>query len=118
MPYRVNIFSPRWGHDDPWTFTHHPDGWEITAGAHRARTNASGDDLPGREGGYNMARLATNDEIYIPESTGHFLDILWTAIEDREISEVDAQAAFQELAEWINSTTHNFPRNGTLARFA
>ena len=111
MDLKTKIFSRRWGHDDPYTFTKTADGWEIKSGGHECTCAPDGTEpnAPGRGG---IIALMHNDRIYPPTVIDTALEWLWDQIESKSISEPEAHKAIDELANWISDCQRTAPRSG------
>ncbi|MFH1108488.1 MAG: hypothetical protein V1790_04720 [Planctomycetota bacterium] len=114
--FSVNIFSPRWGHDDQWTFSWRENGFEVTGGPHHAVVVYEVDDSGGcKETAlferHPLITMFHNDSINVPDCTFFMLRYLWVQLKNGEDVRL-AQSALDDLAHWINATTRSRPKTG------
>lgn len=106
---KLNIFSPRWGHEDVYSIKIDKDFMEIAAAnAKKARVIYVKDSDP-KWSGESIERIMRNDHIYLPAITQDFFERAWIAWRNDEISQKDVEAELKALAEWINSVTRAKP---------
>lgn len=109
MELTMRLFSPRWGHDDTYTLTHTKDGWIFAHGA-RPLVKALGREGKDKAGLPTLLGVMGNDAIYPPDVLDVALGHLWDAIDTNQVTQAQAQAALTDLADWINTCTHNKPK--------
>lgn len=113
MQYTIDIFSPRWGHTDPYEVVMEQD----TLTFQQVRGNwpaAVLTDVPDRDPVWNdvnnIWRMLANDHIYPTEKLPDMLEYVWRAWRNGDLQGDDVQAELDELAEFVNATTRAKPR--------
>jgi hypothetical protein len=110
MPtFQLQIFSPRWGHDDTYTVEFERDHMEISMMARGARADWR-DNADPEWSGETVESMLENDSIYPPAVLQDMLEKVWTAWRGGELTEAEANAELQEVATWLNTVTHAKPR--------
>lgn len=107
MVFSVSIFSPRWGHDDPYEFRKTANGWDVCNAGHTRHCREDGSDLVGDING--VIDVMENDGIFPPTCLPGALKYLWGELDSGEVSPSDAQAALTALAEWISQSSRAKP---------
>lgn len=104
----LQIFSPRWGHDDTYSVELDRDYMEITKGGTTTRADWQANADPVWSG-QSLQQIMQNDSIYPPEITQKLFQKVWTAWRDGQINDQQADAELQEVAAWINAGTRAKP---------
>lgn len=105
----LQIFSPRWGHEDTYEVELERDHMEITRGANRARA-AWQDNADPAWSGWTVEGIMGNDSIHPPAVTQRMFEKVWTSWRGGEINDAQADAELQAVATWLNVITHAEPR--------
>lgn len=111
------IFSPRWGHNDTYTFSWTPEGWSIVGGGgHKCSVHIDEDGTEPSDAA-RFERMLANDMMFMPWDMHNCLWILWKGIRDGEIDDDVANAEIAKLGNWINATTESAPRGGPIGEY-
>ena len=112
--FEVQIYSPRWGHEDRYEVT--MDREKMTVSLLRITATCSwieGRDLKwsghGEITGNPLEQILQNDQIHPPTIFVSALEYAWMAWRDGRL---DNQAVFQEvqvLCEWVNLVSRSQP---------
>lgn len=126
--FHTEIYSPRWGHNDRWSFTPTNTGWIIQSGPHSRETGPDG-IVRVVESEYSdfgldwkdhwiqgLPEMLTNDHIHAPNSIHHFLSQIWTRLNSGNLSTDEATRAFEVLGEWISTTTKSMPNDPAIQK--
>jgi len=105
----LQIFSPRWGHDDTYEVELERDHMEITRGANTARADWQ-DNADPAWSGWTVEGIMGNDSIHPPAVAQRMFQKVWTAWRGGEVDTPQAEAELQALADWINAVTRAKPR--------
>jgi len=100
----MNLFSPRWGHEDTYTITINENNIEINMSQRIAKYNYI-DGKFENVSHESLESIMRNDNISIPENLNYYLFELVTSIIENEITEEDSHLELQELENWINCST-------------
>ncbi|HHQ4796468.1 hypothetical protein ACEUAZ_01385 [Aeromonas veronii] len=101
MNFTFPVYSRRWGHIDNYQFTHNSNGWHIE---HIAINGQSAPD-----GSPFLYSNFDQDFINYPSGIGFMLQCLWEQLQNQEISQADAQAKLNELAQWVSQSEQSTP---------
>ena len=117
MPqFQADIFSPRWGHTDQYTFSFERDRLTIAHGQ-RTATCPWRDGLDPEWGGEALERILVNDSIYPPAVFTTLIEHLWKAWRNGDIQEGHIDAELQEVVTWLNTVTREKPRTEFWRRY-
>lgn len=106
----ADFFSPRWGHNDRYTFTFTVDRLTIRHGPREcAAVRQEGADPVW--GGEPLVRTMKNDSIYPPDGIEGLLEFLWRAWRNGELGIEQLQSELTEFANYINASTHAKPQS-------
>ncbi len=115
--FRVNIYSPRWGHDDGYEFSLDENQMEITGGGggKSAVCKWVEDRDPIWEGYYDstgnpLVNILENDLIYPPSIIISAIESAWKAWRDGELDNEEVESEINALVEWLNNTSTNKPQ--------
>ncbi|WP_151900426.1 hypothetical protein [Sulfurimonas hydrogeniphila] len=100
----MNLFSPRWGHEDRYKITINENEVEINMSQRIARYKYINGKFENTSK-ESLESIMRNDNIPIPENLDYFFFQLITSIIENEITEEDAQLELKELENWINCHT-------------
>lgn len=116
MILTANIYSPRWGHDDEYSF-------DLTLEAMTISRDAQKTKCIWREGldpewqGESLENIMRNDNIYPPAILPDLLEYLWRAVRNNELNQAQAQAELNAAADWLNTTTRAKPQTDFWRRY-
>lgn len=102
LTWEHRIFSPRWNHEDSWSFTLNPNsGWEITTGPHSGYIRL---DADGKISDETFTHWAANDLVALPDQTKDLLAFYWQSYRDtpNAITIDEITQSLAELCDWIN----------------
>jgi len=113
---RQNVFSTRWGHEDPYTLYFSQDELRIQHGGNGffaiCKLAENGDpEWSGYQGCYNpLINIFHNDMIYPPDIVPDALEWAWRKWRNSEVSEAVLSAGLDELFNWIDCASRNQPK--------
>ena len=112
--FHVEIYSPRWGHDDRYEFIFDEDTMKISSGK-QASCKWSEDKEPVWDGynadsGNPFVNILENDSIYPPTILISALEHLWSAWRDGTLKNEEVEAEMNLLIEWVNTGSMNKPK--------
>ncbi len=104
----LEIYSPRWGHNDTYTVELDNNYMEITMQARKARaTQQQGKDPVWS--GESLEGIMNNDNIYPPAITQDLFERAWEAWRNGELNSQEVESELKEIASWINEVTSSKP---------
>lgn len=110
MEVNLNIYSPRWGHDDVYKITLEKNKLSIDMVPRHAEANYR-ENLDPEWSGESLDAIFRNDMIYAPAVFQNCLEWAWLQWRNGEISDEAASQELQRLAEWLNTITRTKPRS-------
>lgn len=105
MKLTASFHSPRWGHSDKYEFEYTTNGWTLHG---KSAPVELPPDCGGSEG--RLIQVLENDQIYPPAVLDTAMEYLWRAIKDGRATQQQAQAALDDLVNWINNTMLSKPK--------
>jgi len=105
----ANLYSPRWGHEDQYTFVFNMERLTITHGARSCNAVWRSDADPVWSG-EDLVQMMQNDGIYPPHGMVDFIEALWKAWRDGRLNNDQPQDELTALAEYINVSTRSLPQ--------
>ena len=105
----AQIYSPRWGHADTYTFELAKDAMTIGMDLRKSRCVWVQNRDPRWEG-ESIESILNNDSIYGPAVLNDLLEHLWTSWRDGELSDAEAQGELNSVIDWLNSITAAKPK--------
>ncbi|WP_111636951.1 hypothetical protein [Marinomonas shanghaiensis] len=108
--FQIEIFSPRWGHNDTYTIKMTNNQMTITAGA-RSSTAINRPNLDPQWTGEELSRILSNDSITAPDNLKDVLEHAWEEWRNGNIKDPDLQNELEILAAWINAITQHKPKS-------
>ena len=109
MEVELQLFSPRWGHDDTYHVEFQRDFLEIRMQPRVARAEYR-PNLDPLWSGEALASIMKNDSIWPPADVSRFFEKVWLAWRNGEIDDAAAAAELDALADWLNAITRAKPR--------
>ncbi len=106
----VNVYSPRWGHDDTYTITMSQDRMEIKHHPRSAICKWVENKVPvWKSTDRSLFNIFRNDSIYAPENFLRALEYAWIDWRSDELDDSRVNAEIQELFDWLNTVTKAKP---------
>lgn len=115
MIFEINIFSPRWGHDDTYIISVDANQLRITATGSRnavciyTYNNVSGNTFTWDSNYESLIRIFRNDSIVAPENILETIEYNWSSLINKRITEQEFQDNFNLLATWISNISKTKP---------
>lgn len=107
MPeYDIEIYSPRWGHNDTYTISFSREEMRISLGPRAVTCTYVENRDPEWDG--DIFRILVNDHIHAPKILPDLFEYIWFAWRDG--SDVDYQAELEAIATWLNAISNAKPR--------
>jgi len=112
MNFDVEIYSPRWGHDDFYTIT--VDGNQLNIEAPVGRNcscvyDQATDSFVWDSNYDSLIRIFRNDSIEAPESIYDDIEMIWRRLIQGRDSQDKFKENFENLADWISEITRSKP---------
>lgn len=104
----LNIFSPRWGHEDLYTVELSQDCMKISMQAKKAKATWCEESDP-KWTGESLEKIMNNDNIYPPAITKDLFERAWKAWRNGDLNAQDVAEELRHLANWINIITKSKP---------
>ena len=113
---KLNIFSPRWGHEDTYTVELSRDFMEISM--KMRKTKATWDESSDPEwSGKSLDGIMNNDNIYPPAITRDLFERAWKAWRDGELNDQEVEKELHLVADWVNAVTRSKPNSEFWAKY-
>ncbi|MDQ3193870.1 MAG: hypothetical protein M3P82_02595 [Bacteroidota bacterium] len=106
----LEIFSPRWGHNDTYTIELSREEMKITMGA-RSTTCKFVENRDPKWEEKKLFTILSNDGITPPQKLEDLFEFVWMAWRNGELSDEDVNKELQRVAEWINVITKAKPKS-------
>lgn len=100
----LQIFSPRWGHEDTYKLELTSESLTITQGARVAKSTWR-EGLDPEWSGESLERTLRNDSIYPPTNFQDLVEHAWKAWRNEELEDAEVNDELQVLASWLNEIT-------------
>jgi hypothetical protein len=98
---KVDIFSPRWGHKDKYTFILTPKGWEIQRLAINGHCKPSGSPI--------LYKNFNQDDIGYPSDLEDLMEALWKKAHLENLQKHQLEWQLKRIAVWINRLNYHKP---------
>lgn len=105
----ASIYSPRWGHDDTYTFELTRESMLISHAARQSKCVWQEGRDPVWQG-ESLDSYLRNDSIYAPRILSELLEHLWTSWRNGELDDAQAQTELNAVIEWLNALTRAKPK--------
>lgn len=105
----LQIYSPRWGHSDTYTFEMAREQMKISMGP-RSTTCTWRENLDPLWGGEQLHDILRNDSIYPPEIFQSLIEHAWKSWRNGELDDQGVRTELQVVVEWLNKITEAKPR--------
>ena len=110
MPtFTTRIYSPRWGHEDTYSFIFENDKLTIDFAPRRAYCTWQENHDP-KWTGEPFEHMLRNDSICPPDNVSGLVEYIWKAWRNNELNDAAANAELQELVTWLNTITKEKPK--------
>lgn len=106
----LEIFTPRWGHEDTYEVTLEQDALKIRQGIKTARLVWQ-ENLDPKWEGESLTSIFGNDSIYPPVAFDGCLEYAWKAWRNGDLTGEAVAQELKALAEWLNLITKSKPRS-------
>jgi len=106
----LDIYSPRWGHDDTYTVLLSREYMTISMSARVAKCEWREGLDPEWNKHNTLEDIMNNDSIYPPTILPSLFEQVWKAWRDGELNQEQASNELQALAEWLNIITKAKPK--------
>lgn len=110
MQVDLEIFSPRWGHDDTYRVSLEQDELHISLGPRGAKATYRV-NLGPEWTGESLIQILRNDMIYAPWNIQECIEYAWLQWRNGELSDEQVEHELKLLAEWLNTVTRSKPRS-------
>lgn len=104
----LQIYSPRWGHEDVYELVLTRDSLVITHGARIAKC-VWRENLDPEWSGESLDGTLRNDSIYPPSKFSRWIARAWEAWRGGELSDSAVDKELKALADWLNVITRAKP---------
>ncbi len=105
----LEVYSPRWGHNDTYTFTLKHEFMDISMQGRSARCSWRENRNP-EWSGEPLQNIFENDSIYPPAIFQKLVEYVWKEWRSKNITDQKAETEFVELATWLNAITKSKPQ--------
>jgi hypothetical protein len=106
----LEIFSPRWGHEDTYTVNLTQDFMEISMGVRKCK--ATYDDCTDPIWtGELIDKIMGNDSIYPPVITQDLFEYAWKSWRNGDLNDQEVTKELTMVAVWINTVTKAKPQS-------
>src|SRR5207302_1805793 len=100
----LEIFTPRWGHNDTYLVRLERDSLQISHGPRSAKATWH-DGRDPEWTGEALERILRNDAISAPAIFQDMIEHAWLEWRKGELDDARVGEELRELAEWLNKTT-------------
>lgn len=112
----AEIYSPRWGHNDTYTFELTREAMTISMMAREGKCTWK-DSYDPVWTGESLQDMLQNDLIYPPAIFQDLVEHLWTSWRNSEISSTQAQTELHEITSWLNEITKVKPKSDFWSKY-
>lgn len=106
---KASIYSPRWGHDDTYSFDLTREAMLISHGPRHSKCVWQDGKDPVWQGESLDSHLC-NDSIYAPAILPDLLEHLWKSWRSSEINDAQTQTELDAVIAWLNGLTRAKPQ--------
>lgn len=112
MSIAINLrfFSPRWGHEDTYTFELTRDYLEISMLPRKTKCTWIDNQDP-EWSGESLYRILSNDSIYPPEVFQDLIVHAWTEWRNGTLDNHQVRVELEALQDWLNQITRTKPNS-------
>lgn len=108
MTVKLEIYSPRWGHNDIYTIQLLKDMMIITQGAFEAKCIWR-ENIDSEWTGESLENILNNDSIYPPTIFQELIEHAWKSWRDHILDDTSVTKELHVLAAWLNEITKHKP---------
>jgi hypothetical protein len=112
----AEIYSPRWGHADTYTFELTREAMTISMTTRKGKCTWK-DNVDPVWTGESLQHMLQNDSIYPPAIFQDLIEHLWKSWRDGEINSEQTNTEFQEIISWLNEITKTKPKSDFWKRY-
>jgi len=105
----LDIYSPRWGHNDRYTVILDDDFMEISSHQKKTIVTYRQDEDPVWTG-QPLEKTMMNDHIYPPAITQDLFERAWEAWRNDELNNQQVENELKAISTWINEVTNSKPK--------
>jgi hypothetical protein len=113
--FTISIYSPRYGHDDPYHFKMNEQTLHISSGKEAACDRDRDGNLSwsGHRAGLGnpFVNILENDYIYPPSVLVMAIESAWEAWLDERLDDIQVKEEFTHLFNWVNMGSKNQPQS-------
>lgn len=107
--YRVDVFSPRWQHDDQYEVKFSNEGFQINHMQRIAYYNWT-EETGVNWRGDKLHNIFNNDRIYAPKNFEDLLVHVWLSWQDGDLSKTGTERQLKSLFTWLNKISKSKPK--------
>lgn len=100
----VQIYSPRWGHEDTYEFEFTEGSLTISMGPRKSRCIWR-DGMDPEWQGESIEDILRNDSIYPPAILPDLFEHVWKSWRDGTLDDAEARTELESVAAWLNAIT-------------
>lgn len=111
LSFTVMIYSPRWGHEDPYKFTFTIDKISIDGPkkVECKQIKNSDPEWSGYGTSNSLVEALENDAIYPPSVFVNAIEWAWSDWRDEIIDSTQLEKEMRGLCDWLDNTARNKP---------
>ena len=107
----LELYSPRWGHNDTYKVELHQDYMEISTMQQRRCKATWVQDCDPEWSGEDLEKILRNDSIYPPAVTRNLFERAWKGWRGGELSDEQVSKEIILIGDWINTVTKSKPNS-------
>lgn len=116
MEVPIELYSPRWGHNDTYTVELERDHLEIAMQVRTARADYR-PNLDPEWSGESLRDILANDSIAAPDGLERLFEHAWLSWRNGELNDEQVATELQVLAAWVNAITAAKPKTDFWRRY-
>ncbi|MBU0712828.1 hypothetical protein KJ762_02470 [bacterium] len=113
----LEIFSPRWGHEDTYVVELDQSYMEIRMSARKTRATWRDNLDPEWNTRESIHDIMNNDSIYPPAIIQDLFEHAWLEWRNGNINDQQVNEELQEIATWLNTITRSKPRTDFWSKY-
>ncbi|MFL0574618.1 hypothetical protein ACH0BK_26900 [Priestia megaterium] len=95
--FKMQIYSPRWGHKDLYHFIKTKSGWKFENYRCKGEVDKGGNPL--------FYKALASDSISYPDHLEGYMSIAWENVDG--LNKKQVQIIFDELSEWVSASEND-----------
>ncbi|MFP7737262.1 hypothetical protein ACLHDF_28960 [Priestia aryabhattai] len=95
--FKMQIYSPRWGHNDLYQFIKTKDGWKFENYRCKGEVDRGGNPL--------FYKALASESISSPDYLEDYISITWENVD--KLSKKQVQIVFDELSKWVSASRND-----------